>query len=229
MLRTYQKLEDVPEALREHYVESNGVFVAQLDKDHPVLANNTQLKSEKESLQRRLRTVTDEKTQLEGNSLPEGHVPVTAADKALLDKVKAMGDEAKITEAVTEYPKVKERVEEAERDTVYGQAAEANGYTNVEAFKAAARAHKLKVEMKDGKPFVGDKSLSDYVEATPDLKALSGAFVQGQAKRGMSTDPPPKGNTTVYDRQREEVKKSAPQESGQSWLAKRFGRAASNA
>lgn len=218
MFKTYNTLAEVPEADREHYVknEKTGKYVPEVSDDHPLVVNSATLLNEKKTAEQKQREAEQALESAKTNGLPRGHVAVSKADADLLAEIKGLGDVAAIKEAVTKYPEAKGELEKVEREKTYDLAADSLGFTNKEAFKAAARAHKLQIEMKDEKengktvqkPYVGDKSLSDFIEATPDLKALESAFQLKEegtrfVKQPSSTGSPAKNE---FDEIRGEMK-----------------------
>jgi hypothetical protein len=124
MLTTYSKLEDVPEALREHYKLIEGRYVPEISDDHPVKATNAALKTEKDGVEAKLvnaqTELTTAKTELETarhKGLPHGHVAVPKADAELIGLVKASGvtTAEAFTAMKTELDILKPKVQEQER------------------------------------------------------------------------------------------------------------------
>ncbi len=220
MLKPYDKQEDIPEALKEHYSRrDDGKFHADIPNDHPAVKHNATLLSEKQAAEEAARTAKADLESAKASGLPRGHVAIPKADADLLTEIKALGDVETIKEAVTKYPEAKQALEGVEREKVYDLAADSLGYTNKEAFKAAARAHKLVVEMKDEKengktvqkPYVGDKPLSEFIESTADLKALEPAFqLKGEGGTQFVKQPSggPSNKKNEFDEIRGEMKES---------------------
>jgi hypothetical protein len=80
MLKIYDKLEDVPEALREQYNLMEGKYAPQLSEDHPIKVNNRTLLNEKTTAETKVSgletQVTSLKADLESakaSNLPRGH------------------------------------------------------------------------------------------------------------------------------------------------------------
>lgn len=96
MLKTYNSLDEVPEALREHYVMKGGRVVPEVSQDHPLVVNNVTLKTEKAEAERQRDEANRKKGEAEtalasANVLPRGHKAVPNADAELLEAVKANG------------------------------------------------------------------------------------------------------------------------------------------
>jgi hypothetical protein len=183
---TYAKKEDIPADIVGAYVEKNGRWeLDDLSTDHPVVAKRDELLTKTSTQQGQITRLTNEKADLEKNVLPPGTKAVPEADAQLLDEYKGLGKPPKDLKAVvTEHATLKEQEQARAQDQMLEKAAKLAGYDNPEAFKAAARAQKVEVTFKeetvDGKKvekaYVGDKPLTEYVDATPGLKALEVAF-----------------------------------------------------
>lgn len=183
--KSYASQEAIPENLRGAYIQKGSEWVLDdLSQDHPVVTHNKQLQTELSTEKGKVTRLTNEKTALEGNVLPAGHKAVPEADAELIDVVKPHGDKKAVKTLLDEHATLKEEKAQREAEGALKKAAELAGYDNPAAFVAAAQAQKLAVTFKeetvDGKkvekPFVGDKPLTEFVEATPGLKALEIAF-----------------------------------------------------
>jgi len=183
MLKIYPKLDDVPEALREHYKLEGGQYVPQLSDDHPVLVHNKTLVSEKSAATAKVKELEADIEEAKKTSVPRGHVAVAKADAELLNEVKALGPIAEVKTKLTEHESLKAEVAKAQRTENQRKVAAALGY-NEAAFLQLANLPDMEIREKDGKKSVvalvkdGDKVVekvaTEYVEATyaPLLPAL---------------------------------------------------------
>jgi hypothetical protein len=194
---TYDKLDDIPEADRPHYALRKGKYVLELDDHHPVLAKNRELVTKQTTDQRTITRLTNEKQALESNVLPEGHKAVSEEDARFIEEVKPLSLSPKdLKTIVGEHKTLKEESEGRRQDEIFERAAKDMGYENAATFKAMAKALKLDIKYKtekvDGqdveKPYVGDKSLADHINATPELKASEPAFKARPAAQPPSTE-----------------------------------------
>ncbi len=226
MFKIYDKLEDVPEAQREHYKLIGGKYVPDLSEDHPVLVNNKTLLNEKNAAETKASgletTVTTLKGDLESakaSSLPRGHRAVTIAEADAIATLKEHGTGAEILTKLTEHKTLKEEVAQRKRQDGLRAVAKELGY-NADAFVLLQGLPDFEIREKDGKKTViakvkeGDtvteKSAQEYIEGSasfaPFLPALktqsSGIPVPGQSRD--SGNPP--GN--FYSDIRETVKQS---------------------
>lgn len=124
MLKTFTKLEDVPEGLREHYKLIEGQWVAEVSDDHPLKANNTKLKTEKSEVEAKLVNAQTDLTAAKADAeaaknsgLPRGHEAVPKADADLIRTIKAAGVTTPdaFTAMKTELDTLKPKVQEQER------------------------------------------------------------------------------------------------------------------
>lgn len=202
MLKLYTKLDDVPEALREHYVLSDGRYVPQLSDDHPVLQHNKTLLSEKAQATARVAEITADLEEAKKTSVPRGHTVVAKADAELLDKYRPLGTPDELATVKTEHGSLKEAEAKHQRDELNAKVAKELGY-NVEAFGQLSNLPEFEIREKDGKKTVvalvkdGDKvtekAAKDLVEANyapllPALQAKQGVQVPAN---GSGSDSPP--------------------------------------
>lgn len=183
MLKTYTKLEDVPEALREHYKLEGGQYVPHLSDDHPVLKHNKTLLAEKAAESARVKELEADIEQAKSTSVPRGHVAVPKADAELLGEVKTLGTIADVKAKLAEHETLKTKVAETERTDTRRKVAAALGY-NEAAFLQLSNLPDFEIREKDGKKSVvalvkdGEKVVekvgSEFVESTyaPLLPAL---------------------------------------------------------
>lgn len=231
----HEKLEDAPEAAREHYAIQDGKYVLQL-KDNgdfyksELIAKSGELLREKKSLQKRL---TDVETELSAaEKLPAGHVAVLKEDAAMLAVLKPLGKPEEIKTKIEEYGALKESVTARERKDLLTKAAQIAGYANTEAFVKVANAENLNVLVRDvtenGKTeeraFVkykdgnndAEKPLRDYVANTPDLKIFEPSFNAGAQLAGAhlpvssATGGKPKSVVDEFIEQRDKRNASGP-------------------
>jgi hypothetical protein len=207
MLKTYEKLEDVPEALREHYKLIEGRYVPEIGDDHPVKVNNVKLLNEKTAAETKaagLETANSGlKADLESaksHSLPRGHRAVPVADIEAMEKLKEHGTASEIVAKLTEHKTLSGKVAQTERTDNLRKAAAVLGY-NEAAFLLLENLPNMEVREKDGKKSVvalvkdGDKVVekvaTEYVEATyaPLLPALRAKTETQVPSTGVTTSP----------------------------------------
>lgn len=215
MLKTYKTLDEVPEALREHYRKQDGVYVPVLDEDHPVLAHNRTLLSEKSAATAKVKELEADIEEAKKTSLPRGHVAVAKADADLLNNYKSLGTVDEVKAKVTEHGTLKESEAKRQREDQLVNVAKALGYDNVEAFKRLPNLPEFeirgegdkqkvvakvtegdKVIEKDAKPY-----LESHADISPFLPALKTGGVTVHGSRSGDTKPP----ANVFDKIRKEV------------------------
>jgi multidrug efflux pump subunit AcrA (membrane-fusion protein) len=204
MLTIYNKLEDVPEALREHYKLIEGRYVPEISDDHPVKANNAKLLTEKDAAEAKaanaLTEVSATKAQLEtaraSSGLPRGHRAVPVADAELLEQIKAHGTGTEVTAKLAEHKTLKEESEGRKREDHLRKVAKILNYDNVEAFVLLSNLPDFEIKTKDGKETVvakvkeGDtvtEKPQEFIESLPSiapfiasLKTRSGVYAPEQ-------------------------------------------------
>lgn len=186
----YLKLEDIPEADRAHYAFQDGRYVLQLEKDHPVLVKNSELLAQHSTDKGTITKLTNEKTALEGSTLPAGHVAVPAADAQLLTAYKTVGTPDEIRTAVNERDTLKTEVTTSKRKDLLRTVAEAEGWplalletagnslefemreVEIEANGKKEKASRAHVLVKGADNRVEAKLFSDYAAGDPTLKEL---------------------------------------------------------
>jgi len=237
MLKIYTKLDDVPEALREHYKLSDGRYVPDLSDDHPVLAHNKTLLSEKAQATAKVAEITADLEEAKKTSIPRGHVVVAKADAELLEKYRPLGTPDELAVVKTEHGTLKDTEAKRQRDDTNRLVAKELGY-NTDAFVSLPNLPEFEIrDGKDGKKSVvakvteGDKvvekAAKDLVEASyapllPALQAKAGVTVPAN---GSGTDSQPAsqfGAAREFGKQYNEVKQGATSD-----LEARFGLAKS--
>jgi hypothetical protein len=92
MLKPYDKAEDIPEPLREHYSRrEDGKYHADIPNDHPAVKHNATLLSEKTAAIAERDAAKSELESAKASGLPRGHEAVPKADADLVRTVKAAG------------------------------------------------------------------------------------------------------------------------------------------
>ncbi|HLL74817.1 MAG TPA: hypothetical protein VK421_06090 [Pyrinomonadaceae bacterium] len=195
MLKIYDKLDDVPEALREHYKLVGGRYVPELSDDHPVLSNNRQLVTEKQTAER-------ERDEAKGalaaaKVIPHGHVAVPKADHDLAVAVKAAGitKPEDFNTLKTERDNYKTTAEAAEAAAHAHSVGAVMGWDKEKTARLATKVYDFSTlevrDGKDGKKEVvakvkqGDNSFverpfADVVKSTPELSDLLPALSSEQ-------------------------------------------------
>src|SRR5688572_2524201 len=208
MLKIYNTLEEVPEALREHYKKSDGRYVPDLSDDHPVLVHNKTLLAEKSTATNKVKELEADIEASKATTLQRGHTQIPKADAALLDEYKALGQPADVKVKLTEHETLKADSVKRQREDKLVNVARELGYENVEAFKRLPNLPDFDIrEGKDGKLVfalvkdgekVIEKPAKEFLESSPDhspfLEALKGkptgvtvnttSSTTGQAKQG---------------------------------------------
>lgn len=240
MLKTYDSLDAVPEALREHYELSGGKYIPKVSDDHPLVVNSTKLLNEKNAaetatrdVQIKLDAANADLASARAGSLPRGQRAVSAADAELLEKIKAHGTADEVTKKLTEHKDLSEKVAKTERDTQLRLVAKELGYDNVEAFvllpdlpefeiREIAGKKSVIAKVKDGANIV-EKPAAEFIESSPlnapfvpVLKTKGGVHVPEQRRdNGASGD--------LYSRLRNETKAEQADPAGINTITERFG------
>jgi hypothetical protein len=225
MLKTYDKLEDVPEALRPEYKLVGGKYVPDLSDDHPVLVNNKTLLNEKNAAETKASGLETQVTTLKGDlesakasGVPRGHVVVTKAEAEALTSLKDQGTAAEIATKLTEHKTLKEESAKRTRQDSLRAVAKELDY-NPDAFALLPDLPEFKINEKDGKKTVValvkegenivERPAQEFIEGSstiaPFLPALK-AQPSGISAPGQTRDTGPAGN--LYDTIRKGVKES---------------------
>jgi hypothetical protein len=189
MLKTYDKLEDVPEALREHYKLIEGKYVPELSDDHPIKVNNVKLLNEKTTAETKaggLETANASlKADLESakaHSLPRGHKAIPTAEVEAMETLKTHGTATEIAAKLTEHATLKEK--DASRTTAdhLKKVAKILEYSE-EAFALLSGLPEFEIrtvdgketviaKVKDDKGTITEKPASEFIESAPHLAPL---------------------------------------------------------
>jgi len=210
MLQIYNKLEDVPEALREHYELSGGKYIPKVSDDHPLVVKNRELLNETSTAKTKITGLETQVTKLQADvtsaqagSVPRGQRLVSAADAEALEKFKAIGTVDEVTAKVTEHATLKASEEKRTREDNLRAVAKDLGYDNVDAFirlpnlpdfetREVAGKKTVIAKIKDDKGVVTEKPATEFMESSPDLKpflpALKTQSTAGVSVHGTASD-----------------------------------------
>lgn len=199
MLKPYDKQEDVPEALREHYSKrEDGKWHADIPDDHPAVKHNAKLLTEKQTAETKVTQLTSDLESARAGNLGRGQVAVAKSELALLDEYKPLGTPVELKTKVTEHATLKEAEAKRAREDAQAAAARELGY-NPDAFKLLANLPDFEVREKDGKKTViakvkegenvVEKDAKAFIEAgyaasMPALQAKPGVKVVADAGSG---------------------------------------------
>lgn len=182
--------------------------------------------------------------ELEGKVPADGTVILSKADAERFEAFKALGKKPdELKQALADAENATNENAVLKKKDILRDVAAAHGYKlsvlQDQDQKSGGLEYKLKDEGKAGETrkvayvvVEGKESpLEEYAaEQWADyMPALKAEQAQTDVQVGNGRSPKPSGGMNVYDRTREEVKNAAPTEGGANWLARRFGRAASNA
>lgn len=238
MLKIYDRLDDVPEALREHYELSGGKYVPKVSDDHPLVVNSTKLLNEKTAAETKVAGLEAANTSLKADlesakshSLPRNHVAVLKPEVEAWAALKDHGTAAEIVTKLTEHKSLSEKVAKQETDTRNREVATLLGYENVDAFvmlpnlpefeiKEAGGKKTVVAKVKEGESVV-EKSAQEHIEASyaPFMASL-------KAKGGVSIPEQRRGNEPagdIYARLREQTKAEGANPAGINTITERFG------
>jgi hypothetical protein len=228
MLRVYDKTEDIPEALREHYSRrEDGKYHADIPDEHPAVRHNARLVREKNDAVEAARTAKEDLESARASSLPRGHEALPKADADLAKAVKEAGITTvdAFTKLKDEHGRFKGESEATAREKHLREVAGDLGFEpeafirlpNLPEFERRDSTEKdakgnlkktaiAKVKSADG--VVTEKPGREYVENHPDYKpflaALKPAAPQGTSVLGSVAAHESGGN--IYDNIREGVK-----------------------
>lgn len=204
MLKSYDKLEDVPEALREHYKLIDGKYVPEISDDHPVKVNNVKLLNEKTTAETKASGLETANAGLKADlesakahSLPRGHRAVPVADVEAMEKLKEHGTATEIVAKLTEHTTLSEKVAKQEREADLRLVAKELNY-NPDAFILLQDLPEFEIrDGKDGKKSViakvkdGDKVVekdgAPYIESHPKIAPLLPALKVTEGVRVHAT------------------------------------------
>jgi len=198
MLKIYNTLEEVPEALREHYHKSDGRYVPHLSDDHPVLVHNKTLLVEKSTATAKVRELEADIEASKSSTVPHGHVAVKKADVALLDEYKPLGQPADLKVKLTEHETLKQSEAKRAREDKLVTVAKALGYENVEAFKRLPNLPDFDIRGEGDKQQVvalvkdGDKTIekpaAEFLQSSPDHSPFLDAL-KAKTATGITVNP----------------------------------------
>lgn len=236
MLKIYNTLEEVPEALREHYKKSDGRYVPDLSEDHPVVVHNKTLLSEKSTATARVKELEADLAEQGKTTIPRGHAAVPKADVDELASFRALGKKPdELSTLVTEHSTLKEADARRAREDKQRLVAKELGYDNVETFLLLPDHPDYEIrDGKDGKKQVialvkdGDKTVEkpaqEFLESSPRhapllpaLKASGGVKVHGTSTTPASTGNDPFAAAREFGKQFNESQKAGTD------VAARFG------
>lgn len=232
MLKSYDKQEEIPEPLREHYSRrEDGKYHADIPDTHPAVRHSATLLGEKQGAEERARTAEAALESAKASGLLRGHRAVTSADAELLERVKPLGSFEEIKAKLDEHAELKTAGESrAKQDALRGIAAD-NGYDpeKVAALEDRFPAPEFKdvevngkkerrayFKVRDGEKDV-ERTFAEHLEADPKLKPLAEGLKAGVARGGTGhgRDPNPTGGSTTLEqirkREQERQQKNQPQ------------------
>jgi hypothetical protein len=202
MLKIYDKLEDVPEGLREHYKLIEGKYVPEVSDDHPIKVNNVKLLNEKTAAETKAGGLETANAGLKADldsakshSLPRGHRAVPVADIEAMEKLKEHGTAPEIVTKLGEHKVLSEKVAKQEREVNLRLVAKELGY-NADAFvqlpdlpdmeiREVSGKKTVVAKVKDGEK-ITEKPATEFIEASygvflPSLKSTEGITVHGSS------------------------------------------------
>lgn len=234
MLKVYDKLDDVPEGLREHYKLIQGKYVPEISDDHPVKLNNTQLLNEKTSAETKAASLQADLDSAKASSLPRGHMAVPKADAELLEQVRALGKVDELKAKLTEHETMKADLSKRQRQDSLKQVAKELGY-NDEVFARLSDLPEFRIDERDGKKSIValvkdgekliEKSGQEFVESTyspfmPALKAQQGIETPGSGGGSSSSGKDPFASAKEFANQWNEKAKAGTDVESRFGLAK---------
>jgi hypothetical protein len=198
VLKIYDKLDDVPEALREHYRKSGDRFVPEVSDDHPLVTQKATLLNEKKA-------ADDKATKLEADLQSAGGVTKPEEFDALK----------------TEHAGFKAKAEQADAAAHAAQIGEAMKWDREKTARLVPKVFDLsQVEIRDGKDgkkeliarvkqadgSAVEKPFADVVKATPELSDLLPALAATPGSRDFITQgggsAPGAGDAVEHERRR---------------------------
>lgn len=235
MLKPYDKPEDVPEALREHYSRrEDGKMHADIPNDHPAVKHNATLLSEKNTAVSERDQAKADLASAQASGLPRGHVAVPKADADLLEKVKAAGTPEQVTEMIEKYPTLAAEVETTKREKHAADVGDAMGWDKEKTALLVPKVFDLsqvevrtgsdgkksvvaKVKQADGVTFA-EKPFAEIITQTPELNALApslaaaqgGTKVLGSAPGSASTAKTSIVDEFIKERDAKDASKPSP-------------------
>lgn len=240
MFRNYNTLDDVPEALREHYelrTSDDGAqsYIPKVSDDHPIIRSNRKLLREKKEAETRSVELQADLDAAKATSIPRGHVAIAKSDNELLEKVKAHGSGDEVIAKLTEHKALKEANDKRTREDSLTAVAKELSY-EPEAFKRLNGLPEFEIREKDGKKSViaklkddkgtiTEKPAQEFIESSADFAPFLPALkADGKGVRvpgsGAGSGTPGKN---AFDQAREFAKNyNDGQKQGPS-ITERFG------
>jgi hypothetical protein len=237
MLKIYDKLEDVPEALREHYKLIEGKYVPEVSDDHPVKVNNVKLLNEKTAAETKASGLETANTALKADlesarahSLPRAHKAVPTAEVEAMEQLKAHGTVTEIVTKLTEHKTLKEESDTRKTQDHLREVAKVLEYSpeafvllpNLPEFDIRDGADGKKIviaKIKDGQT-ITEKPAQEFIESAPHYAPLLPALkVQDSVNSGVRVLGSRSNAATVTgaddliaqrNQQREDARKTAP-------------------
>lgn len=218
MLKIYNTLDEVPEALREHYKKSDGRYVPDLSEDHPVLVHNKTLLTEKSTATARAKELEADIAATSEKSIPRGHTAVPKADAELLDKYKAHGTPDEVGAKLAEHKTLAEELTTRKRNDSLRQLSKDLGL-NEDAFIRLPGLPEFESRTgKDGKTewvakIKGDnntfteKPAKEFIESSPDVAPFLPALKSNSERQvqlpgsSMTTAAQPGGDPFAWAKQ----------------------------
>lgn len=237
MLKTYATIDEVPEAIREHYRLRDGRYVPELSDDHPDKANSVKLLNEKTAAETKVAGLEAANTSLKADlesakshSLPRNHVAVLKPEVETWAVLKEHGTAAEIVTKLAEHKTLREDADKRTREDNLRAVAKELDY-NPDAFvllsnlpefeiKEAGGKKTVVAKVKEGENVV-EKPAQGHIEASyaPFMASL-------RAKGGVSVPEQRRGNEPagdIYTRLREQTKAEGANPAGINTITERFG------
>lgn len=180
MLKTsYPDQDSVPENMRGAYVLSGGKWILdEVSNDHPLIVKREELLRENSSQKGKITRLENEKSALESDVLPSGHVAVPRADAELIEKVKPFGTSSEIVTNLTEHKTLKEEVDTRKRSDHLREVARVLQF-EPEAFVRLQGLPEFEIREKDGQKQViakvkdgantVEKPANEFIESSADI------------------------------------------------------------
>lgn len=203
MLKPFDKQEDVPEALREHYSKrEDGKWHADISDDHPAVKHNAKLLSEKSTAEGKVTKLESDLESARAGNLGRGQTAISTADAKLLDQYKALGTPDEVGAIKTEHATLKERDAERAREDTLRKVAKAHNY-NEEAFvllqslpdfvsrpSKDGKTTDWFAQIKDDKGVITEKPVKEFVESSERIKPFMASLTQkSEGVRVPTTGP----------------------------------------
>lgn len=203
MLKPFDKQEDVPEALREHYTKrEDGKWHADISDDHPAVKYNAKLLSEKSTAEGKVTKLESDLESARAGNLGRGQIAISKSDAELLDKYKILGTPDEVGAIKTEHATLKEKDVERTREDTLRKVAKAHNY-NEEAFillqglpdfvskpSKDGKATDWFAQLKDDKGVITEKPVKEFVESSERIKPFMASLTQrSEGVRVPTTGP----------------------------------------